>query len=532
MTDEIQLDENGTFIGKYELVELLGSGAQGFVYKARHRESDEIVAAKVMKLHQKDDFEYLRRLGKEAEYLRSIDNEHVVGFYDSSFEEDSRPGTLEHFIVTEYIEGQTLGTELSRKCFSEEEVRRVIGALYQGLSAAHEKGITHRDVKPSNVLVGDDGRVVLTDFGVARHNGKKTATGSVGAGSANYMAPEQWEKDEVSAQSDLYSLALIALDMLRGSERDQLVVFDNPLEEIEKYSHTSQNFRDTLRLALSENVSERRRGIEGIVNGDSIPVLEGEIVEEDLNEVEKNVVNNIELSLFEKTGCIIGSFSSAIAASYFLFKNQAGIPISALGGAISYFAGAFVGGGIGYGLNRISKGIASRLPWNKKKELEYKPYRVVELDEEGEKELVWVQKTRSVDSLLELVDKGKRDEREVYSVLLNLGVDDRECIKYNINSLLAVNGRERVIQRVLAKPELADLFEAFLAREPSNRIRTDARRLKYVLGDSTQCKGEEPENFVEQKAREGDSVYHSRSARDETRVKDEDGPPPETMMLE
>lgn len=196
--------------GRYVLGDTLGRGGMAEVRRARDLVLDRDVAMKI--LHDVVDEADRRRFLSEAGLLARLSHVALVTVLDVGTMGD-RP-----FLVMELVEGRTLADALRGGPMSLEEVRRIGVQLAEALEHAHSQGVVHRDVKPANVLLGNDGEVKLTDFGIARLVGdavRHTKTGTL-VGTAAYLAPEQVRGQDVGGPADVYSLGLVLLEALRG----------------------------------------------------------------------------------------------------------------------------------------------------------------------------------------------------------------------------------------------------------------------------------------------------------------------------
>jgi len=205
--------EPGTEVREYRIEEMLGQGGMGEVYLAVHGLTGQKAAIKVVSPELMRDEGVRQRFIEEARVMAGLKHAnivHLLGF----FEEGGR-----FFLVMEYIEGKTLDDVLERRPLSEDEARRIGCSVLKGLQFAHTRPqpVVHRDIKPANILLGKDGRVVITDFGVAKALGREKMTRAGGTvGTYEYMSPEQVRGEEVSPGSDLYSMGIVLYKMLTG----------------------------------------------------------------------------------------------------------------------------------------------------------------------------------------------------------------------------------------------------------------------------------------------------------------------------
>jgi len=199
----------GAKIGKYEIVQRLGTGGQSIVYKAYDALLDRHVAIKQVAPHLAADEKFLPRFREVVRQLAKLDCEEVVTIHDLI---EDRAGV---FIVMEFVEGHTLETMLSSSPGPAEvkAALQIIWRIAAGLAAIHKTGIIHRDLKPGNIIIGEGLRVKITDFGVAARAG---APVSMRLGTTKYMAPELFAGERVDGRADIYSLGMIAYEMLVG----------------------------------------------------------------------------------------------------------------------------------------------------------------------------------------------------------------------------------------------------------------------------------------------------------------------------
>jgi len=201
-------------IGNFRIVETIGKGAMGVVYRAIDEQDGSQVALKVFypdtQLSPDQQTDLLRRFEKEAEILKAIKHENVVGYREF--------GRIDgkEYLAMEFLEGQNLKELIEMGVtFTVEEVVDIAMQALSGLCACHEQGIIHRDIKPANIIKLPNGVVKLTDFGIARILTEATIsrTGTV-VGTPNYMSPEQIKGEELSPASDLFSLGVVLYELL------------------------------------------------------------------------------------------------------------------------------------------------------------------------------------------------------------------------------------------------------------------------------------------------------------------------------
>ncbi|WP_120520475.1 Stk1 family PASTA domain-containing Ser/Thr kinase [Arthrobacter celericrescens] len=190
----------------------LAGGGMSTVYLATDQRLERDVALKVLHPHLANDASFLERLRREARAAASLSHPHVVGVLDQG--EDGHTA----YLVMEYIKGHTLRDVLREKgALSPRLALALIDPVIEGLAAAHAAGLIHRDVKPENVLIADDGRIKVGDFGLARAVTATTSTGSL-IGTVAYLAPELVLGQAADARSDIYSAGVMLYEMLTGAQ--------------------------------------------------------------------------------------------------------------------------------------------------------------------------------------------------------------------------------------------------------------------------------------------------------------------------
>ena len=198
----------GRTLGHYQILEKVGAGGMGEVYRAEDLHLRRDVAIKVLPAGVLADDHARKVFRKEAEALSKLNHPNIQTVHDFSTEDGI------DFLVSEYVPGITLSEKLAAKGLPLKEVLRFGQQMAEGLAAAHEQGIVHRDVKPSNLRITPDGRLKILDFGVAKLGCDTLAAQTLTetqciAGTPLYMAPEQKLGEFVDARSDIYSAGLV-----------------------------------------------------------------------------------------------------------------------------------------------------------------------------------------------------------------------------------------------------------------------------------------------------------------------------------
>jgi serine/threonine-protein kinase len=200
-----ELTRGTTFAGRYEIIEELGKGGMGRVYRVEDTKLEQEVALKLIKPEIAKDKKTIERFRNELKFARNIRHKNVCGMYDLGETEGA------HFITMEYVRGEDLRSAIRR--FGQLPIGKSISIATQiceGLAEAHRLGVVHRDLKSNNIMIDKEGNVRIMDFGIARSLEAKGITGAgVMIGTPEYMSPEQVEGKEVDQRSDIYSLAVI-----------------------------------------------------------------------------------------------------------------------------------------------------------------------------------------------------------------------------------------------------------------------------------------------------------------------------------
>lgn len=203
--------KNGTYIAdRYEVVGQIGTGGMSDVYKAKDHTLGRYVAIKVLKEEFSEDTNFVTKFRSEAQAAAGLEHPNIVNIYDVGSENGI------HYIVMEYVEGITLKTYIEKKGqLNYKETLSIAIQVSRGIQAAHAKHIIHRDIKPQNIIISTDGKVKVTDFGIARAVSEHTIHSDV-MGSVHYASPEQARNGYVSNRSDIYSLGIVMYEMVTG----------------------------------------------------------------------------------------------------------------------------------------------------------------------------------------------------------------------------------------------------------------------------------------------------------------------------
>jgi serine/threonine protein kinase len=256
----------GTTISHYRILEKLGGGGMGVVYKAEDTKLKRIVALKFLPPELTRDDEAKQRFIHEAQAASSLDHNNICTVHEIG---ETNDGQI--FIVMAYYEGETLKTKIDRGPLKIEEGVDIAIQVAQGLAEAHERGIIHRDIKPANIIVTKDGVAKIVDFGLAKLSGRTMLT-KIGStlGTAAYMSPEQARGEQVDQRSDIWSLGAVLYEMLTGkrpfeSDYEQALVYSILNEE----PKPMRSIRSTIpieldrivRKALAKNPDKRYQNI-------------------------------------------------------------------------------------------------------------------------------------------------------------------------------------------------------------------------------------------------------------------------------
>ena len=200
--------------GRYEILKEVGKGSMGVVYQARDPNLELVVALKVLRQDRLANEPFVRRFLSEAKVLGRLDHPNIVRVFNVDRDGDTV------YIVMEFIEGESFASLMKERRFRPDEIAEFGATVAEVLDYAHQKGVVHRDVKPSNILFRSDGRLKITDFGIAHIEDpfapEQTQAGEI-LGTPAYMSPEQVLSRTVDGRSDLFSLGIILYELATGS---------------------------------------------------------------------------------------------------------------------------------------------------------------------------------------------------------------------------------------------------------------------------------------------------------------------------
>ncbi len=203
---------SGTILNqRYEIIECIGIGGMAEVFKAQDLETGEYVALKILKREHSVESDFIKRFNNEAEAAAQLQHPNIVSIYGIGQEGDI------HYIIMEYIEGVTLKDYIDAyQSVGWQDSLKTAAQVLLAMDHAHSKHIIHRDIKPLNIMIGNDGSVKLADFGIARALNAGTIHAGDSAGSVHYLSPEQARGGYVDERSDIYSLGITLFEMLVG----------------------------------------------------------------------------------------------------------------------------------------------------------------------------------------------------------------------------------------------------------------------------------------------------------------------------
>ena len=198
-------------IGKYDVLERLGQGSQGIVYRAMDNDLQRIVAIKVIEHSDGDEQVFSQSLRREAMLAAGLDHPHITTIFDFQVESNYS------YIAMEFVPDSLQKLLAQNRNLPWQTALAIVGQIASALQYAHDNGVVHRDIKPQNILMTDNGVVKVCDFGIARAFGAHTiGNASLVDGTPSYMAPEQWDSSSVNAKLDQYALGILLYEIIAG----------------------------------------------------------------------------------------------------------------------------------------------------------------------------------------------------------------------------------------------------------------------------------------------------------------------------
>src|SRR5947209_524819 len=264
---------SGTHLGPYEILAPLGAGGMGEVYRARDTRLGRDVAVKVLPSSFSDDEQRLHRFEQEACAAGALNHPNILAIHDVG-KHDGSP-----YVVSELLEGETLRERMAGAALPQRKAIDYALQVARGLAAAHEKGIVHRDIKPDNIFITDDGRVKILDFGLAKLTSATDGTSQTEVptrkvntdpgtvmGTMGYMSPEQLKGQHIDHRSDIFSFGAILYEMLSGkrafrgdsmAETMSAILREDPPDLSETNKTISPALERVVRHCLEKNPAER-----------------------------------------------------------------------------------------------------------------------------------------------------------------------------------------------------------------------------------------------------------------------------------
>jgi serine/threonine protein kinase len=273
----------GENVGAYRIIEQLGQGGMASVFKAYHPALDRFVAIKVLHPAFKEEPNFLTRFQREARVVARLEHPHIVPVYDFA-EHDGQP-----YLVMKYIEGETLKARLSQGPLSKQEALQIVDAVGSALTYAHKRGVLHRDVKPSNILLSPDGSIFLADFGLARmaEAGASTLSKDVMLGTPQYISPEQAKGNiELHEGTDVYSFGVVLYELVVGrvpfnADTPFSIIHDHIYTSLPLPSKVNPNVPEVIERvllkSLAKDPADRFGSVQAMAHAFRVAVLEGEL---------------------------------------------------------------------------------------------------------------------------------------------------------------------------------------------------------------------------------------------------------------
>src|SRR5579864_2845627 len=305
-------------LGRYEILEPIGLGASSTVFKARDTLIGRIVAIKTLQAGLNDDA-WRERFMAEARIIGQLSHPRIVKLHDVGIDETSGSP----YLVMEFVVGQTLEKHIAAKKPELQQVYSWGAALARALAYAHEQGIIHGDIKPANIMINQDGRVMLTDFGIARFAAHVTQAGGL-RGTPAYLSPEQIEGNPTDGRSDLFSLGIVLYQLATGQRPFQGDSLEAVCAQILKARITPPTkvnpmlpraFDGVVARCLARNPKDR------YANGDILSTALEDVAREALVSPRRKLAANRSIPMALRyagaAGLLLAALSAPIAASFY-----------------------------------------------------------------------------------------------------------------------------------------------------------------------------------------------------------------------
>ena len=260
----------GQKISHYKILEKLGEGGMGIIYKAEDIKLKRTVALKVLPESFTKDEESRRRFIYEAQHASSLQHHNICTIHEIDETEDGK-----YFIAMDYYEGETLKSKISREQLSIDEIVDIITQIAEGLRKAHEKGIIHRDIKPANIFLTKEGVIKILDFGLAKKVDQTQFTRrDMKFGTTEYMSPEQIKGEKVDQRTDIWSIGVLLYEMLTGqhlfkADYEQAIVYlvlNQDPEDVRKYrTDVPQKLPSILEKSIAKEREDRYEDVASLI---------------------------------------------------------------------------------------------------------------------------------------------------------------------------------------------------------------------------------------------------------------------------
>jgi serine/threonine protein kinase len=260
----------GQIISHYKILDVLGSGGMGIVYKAEDIKLHRTVALKFLPTELTSDEIAKKRFLHEAQAASSLQHNNICTIHEIDETEDGQ-----FFIAMDYYEGETLKRKITKELLSLDEIMNIIKQTAEGLSKAHEKGIIHRDIKPANIFITKEGIVKILDFGLAKKADRSQfTTMGVNLGTTDYMSPEQIKGEKIDQRTDIWSLGTVLYEMLTGqqpfqADYEQAIVYlilNQDPEDVRKYrTDVPEKLLSILEKSLAKEREDRYEDLASMI---------------------------------------------------------------------------------------------------------------------------------------------------------------------------------------------------------------------------------------------------------------------------